>query len=768
MSKKPRSKKARKPSGKRRYILYFLLVAILFGLVALGLHSYRLNQLVQERFEGKRWSVPSRVYARALELYPGRILKAAELRMELDLAGYQHSGDGLMPGHYRQRDGEFTISSHAFHHWDGEEPARDITLVVEDDKIVLLQDANSGDFLNLVRLRPVEIGSIRPANQEDRILVRLGQLPSYLPVALQLVEDRSFGGHHGIDLLGITRAAWANIKAGRVVQGGSTLTQQLVKNLFLTREKTFSRKFNEAIMALLLEWHYDKEQILEAYCNEIYLGQDGNRAIHGFGLAARFYFNKPARELSVAEAALLVAIVKGPTFYDPRRHPERAAERRNRVIKILLKDGFIDESEASTALNSPLGVRAKPSRSSSRYPAFIGLVKRQLQSDYREEDLRSEGLRIFTTLDPIVQHRAEEVVRTQVERLQAKRAKLQAATVVTKLGSAEVVAMVGSATPNYWGYNRALDMKRPVGSLLKPAIYLTALLHDYTLATPISDEKIALRQSDGQIWSPSNYDHASHGEISLTHALAHSYNQAAVRLGLELGLGSVAGTLQRLGIEGKIPPYPSIMLGALELSPMEIAQMYQTLADRGYYTPLRAVREVLNDQHQPLQHYALDTESHFDADSVYLLNEALRLALREGTGKRVAAGLPETLSLAGKTGTTDDLRDSWFAGFGAEYLAVVWVGNDENKKIGLSGGSGALPIWASMMSQLEGLLPPLPPPAHIVFKEIDAQSGLLADSGCETRYTLAFIEGSEPQEDAPCSRSAVESVVDEIKGWFQW
>ncbi|HHJ81379.1 MAG TPA: penicillin-binding protein 1B, partial [Candidatus Tenderia electrophaga] len=549
--------------------------------------------------------------------------------------------------------------------------------------------------------------------------------------------------------------------------------QQLVKNFFLNRERSLIRKINEAIMSLLLELHYEKKDILEAYANEIYLGQDGNRAIHGFGLAAKFYFNKPPQELTIAESVLLVAILRGPTYYDPRRHPERALERRNKLLQIIWRDGLIDKQQAQTAMAAGLGVTPKPRLGSSRYPAFIALVKRQLQQDYRDDDLRSEGLRIFSSLDPVIQQVAEKALVSNIKRLERQPGLLEGGVVISRLGSAEVSAVVGGRQPRFDGFNRALDIQRPVGSLLKPALYLTALSqpHRYTLASQIDDAPIKLKQSDGSIWSPANYDHKNHGKVLLADALIHSYNQAAVRLGLELGLGQVADTLHELGIEERIPPYPAVMLGSLELAPLDIAQMYQTLADEGFYTPLRAVRAVLDAKHQPLNRYSLDTQQRFAPEQTFLVNDTLRLALREGTGRSVARQLPRSLALAGKTGTTDDLRDSWFAGFGSDYLGVVWLGNDNNAVIGLTGASGALRVWADIMGQINVTQAAPAQPANIEYVAIDATTGLLAGSGCQQEIKLAFIAGTAPGEYAPCAGGAVRRSVggflDRLKGWFR-
>ncbi len=772
MSTKRRRRAKSKPPRKRFWLKILLLLAVPLSL-ALALYVLYLDQVVQTKFEGKRWSVPSRVYARALELYPQKPLTPDNLQTELDLIGYQLSADGWAPGTYQRQEKQFLISTRPFRHWDSKEPGRSISLSFKNNKLATLTDAQTSETLSLIRLEPMLIGIIHPAHREDRILVRLGELPSQLTVALQVIEDRKFASHHGIDFRGIARAAWANLRAGKVVQGGSTLTQQLVKNFFLGSERTLTRKFNEAIMALLLEMHYDKEEILEAYANEIYLGQDGNRAIHGLGLAAQFYFNKPPQELTIAESALLVAILRGPAYYNPRRHAQRALERRNHIIEILWRDGLIDREQAQAAQAETLGVTPKPNLGNSRYPAFLGLVKRQLQQDYREEDLRSEGLRIFTSLDPLIQQITERALITQIKRLEGQPGMLEGGVVISRLGSAEISAVVGGRNPRFEGFNRALDIQRPVGSLLKPALYLNALAQPqrYTLSSLIDDTPLELKQSDGSVWSPANYDHESHGKVLLAEALINSYNQAAVLLGLELGLGQVVETLYALGIEKQIPPYPAVMLGSLELAPLDIIQMYQTLGDQGFYTPLRAVREVLDARHQPLQRFPLDTEQRFRPEHIYLVNETLRIALRQGTGQSVGQHLPSTLSLAGKTGTTDDLRDSWFAGFGSDYAGVVWLGNDDNAVTGLTGATGALPVWADIMQQINLTEGMALPPADIETVAIDAETGLLAGSGCKQSYELPFVSGSVPVESAPCAGGAVkrsvETLMEKFKGLFR-
>ncbi|MFC1749423.1 penicillin-binding protein 1B [Pseudomonadota bacterium] len=775
----PRGKALKKNAKPRRSLWRltrsFVLALLLPALVCLGVYVLYLDYVVQDKFEGKRWAIPSRVYARALELYPAQPLTAKALHAELKLIGYQASSDGLTPGTYSRNGNRFVISTRAFMHWDSQEPARSIRLKFRGDRLHKLSDTRTGKALSLVRIEPMQIGTIYPAHKEDRILVQLDELPPVLLDALKATEDRKFQSHIGIDFFGIGRAMLANIRAGAVVQGGSTLTQQLVKNFYLNSERTLTRKFNEAIMALLLEAHYEKHEILEAYANEIYLGQDGARAVHGFGLASEFYFNKPSSELDLAESALLVAILRGPAYYDPRRHPERAKKRRDQIIDTLWVDGVIGDAAAQQAKRAVLGIAPKPNRGTGRYPAFIDLVKRHLRADYREEDLRSEGLRIFTTLDPYAQQVAERALTSWIERIERDRSlpvdMLQGGVVLTHQGSAEISAVVGGRNVRYEGFNRALDIQRPVGSLLKPALYLSALSQGYTLTSVVRDEAVEIRTGDGELWAPENYDHEIHGDVTVIDALANSYNLAAVNLGVKLGIEQTVHALHNLGIERELPHYYSLLLGAVEMAPIDIAQMYQTLADEGFYTPLRSVREVLTQKGEPLQRYPLNTEKRFEPEAVYLVSHALAEAFRNGTGRTVAQYVPQDIPLVGKTGTTDDLRDSWFAGFGNEYIGVVWLGGDDNQVTGLTGASGALQVWADIMTKISPRGEPLPPPPGIEIVQIDVHTGLQADSGCPERSGVPFVSGSAPQAYAPCAHGNVKRSIggawESFKGFFQ-
>ena len=742
------------------------LIGLALLLLFAGFTLY-LDFRVRDAFEGRRFALPARLYARPLELFPGLRLTPDALVQELTRLGYKEPLAENEPGRYVRRGNSFEVEARSFVFWDGAQPALRLRLDFRGESLAAVHDVHTDQPLTLARLDPLYIGGIYPAHNEDRLLVRLDEVPEQLVQALIAIEDRKFYKHHGIHPRGMARAAVSAV-SGRGVQGGSTLTQQLVKNFFLSPERTLRRKATEILMALLLELHYDKRDILETYLNEIYLGQDGNRAIHGVGLASPFYFGKPLKDLTLPEAALLVAMVKGPGFYDPRRHPERALARRDLVLAEMTKLAMLTPEQQAQATSTPLHVIEKPSMGTTPYPAFLDLVRRQLKRDYREDDLRSEGLHIFTTLDPVAQSAAEQALAKRlahIERVRKGVSGLEGAVVVTNAQNGEVQALVGGRNARFEGFNRALDAHRPVGSLLKPVIYLTALMQPqrYTLVTPLDDSPLVWKERGISDWMPQNYDKAFHGQVALRLALAHSYNVASARLGLELGVREVLDNARRLGVERELPPYAASLLGAVELAPIEVTQMYQTLASGGFRTPLRAIREVLTAGGQPVQRYALAVEQVFEAAPVYLLTAALQDVVSEGTATGLKEFLPPSLKLAGKTGTTDELRDSWFAGFTGDRLAVVWVGYDDNRPAGLTGSAGALPVWGELIAKLdpEPLAPPLPEDIERVW--IDPASNLRADRDCAGAIELPFARGSAPEESAPCVRSAGKK----LKGWLR-
>jgi penicillin-binding protein 1B len=739
--------------------------------IVAALYTLYLDTRIRAEFEGKRWALPARVYARPLELYPGLLLSPEQFAQELALLNYQVLPTASRPGSYQRSDQDFLVASRPFKFWDAAEPGQRFRLRFSGGRVAALVNADSGVALPLLRLDPYEIGSLLPAQNEDRILVRRADIPPLLLQTLVAVEDRRFYEHSGVDAVGLLRAAWTNLRQWEIVQGGSTITQQLVKNFFLTQARTWTRKLNEMIMALLLEWHYSKDEILEAYCNEVFLGQDGRRAIHGFGLASRFYFGQDLAQLSAAEAALLVGMVKGPSFYEPRRHPQRALERRNQVLNLAAAAGVLTPAQAQEQRQTPLRVAPVP-LGLSRFPAYLDLVRRQLRRDYRDEDLRSEGLLIFTTLDPLVQLASETAASQglrELDKLRTAQGELEVAALVTNVANGEVLAAVGGRDPKASGFNRALLAERQVGSLIKPAVYLAALEQGYTLASPLQDVAVTLRDAGSEEWSPQNYDEQFHGTVPLYLALAQSYNAATVRLGMDVGIPPILDVIQRLGITRELPSYPSLMLGAAVMTPLEVAQMYQTLAAGGFVTPLRAIRSIVSAEGNPLQRYAVDVREAVASQPVYLLNNALQQVVQQGTARTLGQRLGRDLGIAGKTGTTNDLRDSWFAGFSGDRLAVVWIGRDDNGTTGLTGASGAMRVFAQIMKQVSAQALRLAPPDGVEWVWVDAQ-GLRSAEGCAEAVPLPFVTGSAPQQRGACGAppaTPLENTLDWFKGLMQ-
>ncbi|MFG0382952.1 penicillin-binding protein 1B [Pseudomonas sp. zbq_18] len=768
-SRTPR-KGAKRRSGSSRSWLGWLFKLSLVGLVLLAGFAVYLDAVVQEKFSGKRWTVPAKVYARPLELFVGQKLSKADFLTELDALGYRREGAANGPGAAAVNGNLVDLHTRGFQFYEGVEPAQRVRVKFSGDYVAGLTQGN-GSNLAVARMEPLLIGGLYPAHHEDRILIKLDQTPPYLVETLVAVEDREFFNHFGVSPKGIARAVWVNATAGQLRQGGSTLTQQLVKNFYLTSERSLTRKLTEAMMAVLLELHYDKQEILEAYLNEVFLGQDGQRAVHGFGLASQYFFSQPLGELKLDQVALLVGMVKGPTYYNPRRNPERALERRNLVLDLLVQQGVVSAEQGEAAKKKPLGVTKRGSLADSSFPGFLDLVKRQLRQDYREEDLTEEGLRIFTSFDPIIQLKAESALSETLKRLSGRKGvdEVEAAMVVTNPETGEVQALIGSRQPRYAGFNRALDANRPIGSLIKPAIYLTALERpsQYTLTSWLEDTPFSVKGQDGQVWRPQNYDRKAHGTIYLYQGLANSYNLSTAKLGLELGVPNVLKTLARLGVEREWPAYPSMLLGAGALSPMEVATMYQTLANGGFNTPLRGIRNVLAAEGEPLKRYQFRIQQRFDPGAIYLVQNAMQRVMREGTGRSVYSQLSSNLTLAGKTGTSNDSRDSWFAGFSQDLLAVVWLGRDDNGKTPLTGATGALQVWTGFMKKADPLPLDMPMPDNVTSAWVDAASGQGSAAGCPNAVQIPYIRGSEPAAGAPCGMGApADSVMDWVRGWL--
>jgi penicillin-binding protein 1B len=727
-----------------------------------------LDYNVRKQFEGKRWAIPARVYASPVELYAGYALSAANFEALLKMLHYRQDADLSAEGTYFKNGSQISVKTRSFAFWDQQQPGAQMELEFTDEGILSITDLTNSEDIALIRMDPVQIGSFYPTIKEDRVLIKLEEAPDSLIKGLLASEDRDFYDHYGVSLRGIARAMWTNVRAGGMVQGGSTITQQLVKNFYLTNKRSLSRKIKEALMALILEFRYSKNEILEAYLNEIYLGQNGASSVHGFGLASEFYFGSTLKDLPLEQVASLVALVRGPSEYDPRRYPERALQRRNLVLNQMVMEGYITTDQAADAIAKPLSVIPRSQRSSNRYPGFLDLVKRQLRQDYREEDLTSQGLRIFTTLDTQVQETLEKTVAAKLSQLekQLPHAKdLEAAVIVTRRDSGEIAALVGGRENLPGGFNRALDAIRPIGSLIKPVVYLTALEYPdkYTITTRVSDSSIVVKGQNGTNWIPKNYDHREHGSVPLHTALAKSYNLATVRVGMDIGVARTAKTLKDMGVIRQVDLYPSLLLGASSLTPIEVAQMYQTLAGDGFSTPIKGIRAVVDAEGKRLQSYPFIVKQAVDPGVTYIVNTILQEVMHNGTGHSAYSTFPQNYGLVGKTGTTNDAKDSWFAGYTGDYLSVVWIGRDDNQPIRLTGATGALQIWTALMRKISTQPVNLIPPDNIKMAKVDSGSGLLANDGCGNARRYPYIAGSEPTSYSSCGNP----VIEQDKPWFE-
>ena len=731
-----------------------IVLALLGALGWLGWYAWQLDGIVRERFEGKRWEIPAKVYARPLELYPQAELEPRDIIGELKLMNYRE-GRYDLPGYYQLRGNTLFVHSREFRYASGRNPQQVVKVSFANKQVTDVQStAPTGD--GVVRLEPITIGGIYPRHNEDRVLVQLRQVPRPLIAALVATEDRQFFQHHGVSVRGIARAIATNFDQGRPRQGGSTLTQQLVKNFYLTPERTFKRKANEALMALLLEQRYTKAEILETYLNEINLGQNGNHSINGFGLAAQFYFGQPIAELNLPQSALLVGLVKGPSQYNPWRNPKAALERRNTVLQIMLQQGIITEAAYRSAREAPLGVLKNPTAGRSLFPDFLDVVRRQLRSEYQDNDLTGEGLSIYTTLDPQVQMATQAAFDQSLKQLIKARPRqlngLQGSAVVADPQNGELLAVVGG-DGLFTGYNRAVDAKRQIGSLVKPAVYLAALQTGrYTLMSPLDDGPIEIKMTGMPLWRPKNYDLRSHGEVPFATALANSYNQATIHLGMQIGVPAVINTLRNLGVSSDIPTYPSLFLGTVQLSPMQVLSVYQTLGAQGFYHPIRAIASVVNARGETLQRYGLSMRQTIDPSAAYLINTAMQGVVSDGTAKRAATLFPD-LALAGKTGTTNDQRDAWFAGYSGNHVAVVWIGQYDNRPTGLSGADGALPMWINVMQRLPQKPVQMTAPTNIELVWLDKANGALSAEGCPRAVQVPILLASQPDVVTDCARA---------------
>ena len=679
-------------SASGRWLMKTMLKLSLAGLAVLLIWFIYLDSKVSQSFAGTRWEIPVQVFAEPLAISPGQSLSRDQLVTTLKNLNYQKVNRVTRSGDYAVNNNNVVFYRRAFSFADGVEPARKIVVRLNAGSVTSIVEGKR-ELMN-IRLDAELMARLLSSSSEDREFISLERFPEFFKDTLLLVEDRNFYHHAGVSPLGILRALIRNIAAGRTVQGGSTLTQQLAKNMYLTHERTLWRKINEVFIALILDYRFSKDELLEAYLNEINLGHAGNRAIHGFGLASRFYFGKPINEVSASEAALLVAMVKGPSWYNPRKHHDRAVSRRDLVLRLMFEHHLLSKEQYNWAVSTPVKLATRASFVTVRYPAYLDQVRRELRFITAGESPGELGLRVFTRFDPAVQQHLEKTVQQQIPLIEAKNdvSGLEVASVVSDYHRSGIVAMVGARNVNFAGFNRALNAKRNIGSLIKPAIYLEAFEQDYMLNTLLDDKPVTLVNGSGDRWNPQNYDKRFLQSVTVFDALKASRNIPAVNVGMDIGIEDVIDILQDAGVHQSIKDRPSLLLGALELSPLQVNQFYSTLARLGSYQPVSAVHTITDSKGDLYWQKRVEPKQIVSLKSAALLNAGLVAVANQGTARQLAAKFGHHY-FAAKTGTTNDLRDSWFSGYDGQLVTTVWIGKDDNTPTNLTGTQGAMKIF---------------------------------------------------------------------------
>ncbi|EPA0076270.1 MULTISPECIES: bifunctional glycosyl transferase/transpeptidase [Enterobacter] len=743
--------KGRKPRGKRGWFWLLLKLFIIF-VVLIAIYGVYLDQKIRSRIDGKVWQLPAAVYGRMVNLEPDMSISKNEMVKLLQATQYRQVTKMTRPGEFTVQAKSIEMIRRPFDFPDSKEGQVRARLTFDGDRLETIENMDNDRQFGFFRLDPRLITMLSSANGEQRLFVARNGFPDLLVDTLLATEDRHFYEHDGISLYSIGRAVLANLTAGRTVQGASTLTQQLVKNLFLSSERSYWRKANEAYMAVLMDARYSKDRILELYMNEVYLGQSGDNEIRGFPLASLYYFGRPVEELSLDQQALLVGMVKGASIYNPWRNPKLALERRNLVLRLLQQQQVIDQELYDMLSARPLGVQPRGGVISPQ-PAFMQMVRQELQSKLGDKVKDLSGVKIFTTFDSVAQDAAEKAAVEGIPALkkQRKLSDLETAMVVVDRNTGEVRAMVGGAEPQFAGYNRAMQARRSIGSLAKPATYLTALSqpNQYRLNTWIADAPISLRQPNGQVWSPQNDDKQFSGQVMLVDALTRSMNVPTVNLGMALGLPAITDTWQKLGVpKDQLHPVPAMILGALNLTPIEVAQAFQTIASGGNRAQLSALRSVIAEDGSVLYQSFPQAERAVPAQAAYMTLWTMQQVVQRGTGRQLGAKYPG-LHLAGKTGTTNNNVDTWFAGIDGREVVITWVGRDNNQPTKLYGASGAMSIYQRYLANQSPVPLNLVAPEDIVDMGVDGSGNFICGGGMRTLPVWTTNPDSLCQQSQP-------------------
>jgi penicillin-binding protein 1B len=740
---------------KRRGLLLGLAVA----LVVIGVFVIRPFWRLSSQFDDLTFRQPSRLYGLAPALAEGTSYPRERLIEDLESEGYREDDSGrLPPGRYRKDKSGFAVNVRSFPQPDGTAGGGLVEVSWRGSRVSRLH--RDGQKVEAVSLEPPLLASYYGPNNQERRPVELDEVSEDLIHAVIAAEDDAFFQHSGISVSGVLRALWVNLRGGSIRQGGSTLTQQLVKNLYLSHERTVGRKVQELVLALLLEARYGKQQILEAYLNEIYLGGSSGVSLMGVGAASRAYFGKDPGQLDLAEAATLAGMIRSPAAHSPSAHPEKAKARRDWVLERMRKLELADAERIDQALARPVTTAPEPVvRRRASY--FADAMAIEAQKRWGIENLTDSGYVLFSTLDWKSQELAVKAVTWGLDQAEKGYQKghtgkgpLQAALVSVDPKTGGILAYVGGRSYKESQFDRAGQALRQPGSAFKPVVYAAAFESGkITPSTHLEDTPLTLRKA-GLVWSPRNDDNSFHGIVTVRRAIERSYNPATARLGQQIGMEKVVKLAHDMGISAKIDPFPSVALGAFETTPVELAGVYATLANQGVRPPVHGLTAVLDRHRKPVSGVALpEPERVLTPQTDYIVTSLLQGVVIHGTGGgytpagRVLDIPGGRVGLAGKTGTTNKRRDSWFGGYGGrERATVVWVGYDDNSSTRLSGAVAALPIWIRFMKGVapSGGYSEFKPPSGITTAAIDPASGLLATEDCPVVITEVFREGTVP------------------------
>jgi len=774
MVKSRRIKRRKKSSGIWKPIITFTALLIGLGIVAMGAWCFYLSYQIDKRFSSRRWSIPSRVYSDTTFLYPGQVINRELFDRKLRGLGYREVPHlPAVKGEMRRTKSGLTLFLRDLDIPDLTREGFPVTLRFNRNRLESLTRRDTGTSLPILELGPEEIMRFFGPEREQRQIVSIREVPEHLIHAVLAAEDHRFYEHHGVDFRGILRALVINIRHGGIRQGGSTLTQQLAKNYFLTPERTLSRKFKELILAVLIEAKYTKDDVLEIYLNEIYLGQNGSVSINGVEEASLFYFDKPVRDLSLAETATLAGLIKGPNLYSPYADAHRCLDRRNIVLQAMFDRGWISREALDTAAHTPM----KPSgyrRYTRQAPYFIDYLSGQVTELYSPASLASLGLSIYTTLNTQVQQAAEEALEQGLIRLEkadprlsredtARR--LQGAVVVMQPKTGAILAMVGGRSYGGSQFNRITQARRQPGSTFKPFVYLTGL-DAFTPASQLSNSP-RFMEINGETWAPKNFSPNAPPIVTFRQALAQSHNLATIDLAMQVGLDEIVQTAKTFQISTPLRPYPSLTLGAFEVIPMELARAFSVFAADGILPFPLSLKEITDEEGDILERRNMTITRLISPEKAFMMNSLLQSVVETGTAKSLGRrGIH--FPVAGKTGTTNDTRDAWFIGYTPDLLALVWVGFDDGSPVHATGGTAALPIWADLMKRLPQLTSgaAFRKPRHVVQLTVCSESGELAvDGKCPSTVTEFFLEENAPSE--PCPLHAEPGTVNRIFNGFK-